>query len=288
MRMNIGNEIVKWRRAFSMTQEAFAAELGVTPREVSDWECGKTLPDVGKIKQISKTIGISIGVLMREESSPQSFEWDVKGVQFSEDRMFARIKTAAEHNGLLQTYQALYYAKLAHSGQLRKKQKFSCERPNYIVHPLEMTCHLQSMHIEEDEMLAVSLLHDVCEDCSVTPEELPFSDTVRHSVMLLTKHKDPALTKEEMNIRYYDGISHDRIASIVKLIDRCNNVSTMALAYSNEKLDEYIVETEAFVMPLLKAVKKSWPEYMDLTFLVEYQLVAVMESVKVMLMTAQQ
>ena len=144
------------------------------------------------------------------------------------------------------------------------------------------------MQIEEDEMLAVSLLHDVCEDCDVDPDELPFSETVRHSVKLLTKEKDPALTKEEQNVLYYDGISHDRIAAIVKLVDRCNNVSTMAETFSNVKLDEYIVETETFVMPLLKEVKETWPEYTDLTFLVKYQLIAVLECIKVMLLSAQQ
>ena len=200
-----------------------------------------------------------------------SFDWNVKGIQFSEDRMFTRIRTIAERDGLKETYRALYYARKAHSGQYRKKQKYSSEVLDYFVHPLQMTCHLQSMQIEEDEMLAVSLLHDVCEDCDVDPDELPFSETVRHSVKLLTKEKDPALTKEEQNVLYYDGISHDRIAAIVKLVDRCNNVSTMA-----------------FVMPLLKEVKETWPEYTDLTFLVKYQLIAVLECIKVMLLSAQQ
>lgn len=217
-----------------------------------------------------------------------SFDWDVKGIQFSEDRMFTRIRAIAERDGLKETYRALYYARKAHSGQYRKKQKYSSEVLDYFVHPLQMTCHLQSMQIEEDEMLAVSLLHDVCEDCDVDPDELPFSETVRHSVKLLTKEKAPALTKEEQNVLYYDGISHDRIAAIVKLVDRCNNVSTMAETFSNVKLDEYIVETETFVMPLLKEVKETWPEYTDLTFLVKYQLIAVLECIKVMLLSAQQ
>ena len=56
-----------------------------------------------------------------------SFDWNVKGIQFSEDRMFTRIRTIAKRDGLKETYRALYYARKAHSGQYRKKQKYSSE-----------------------------------------------------------------------------------------------------------------------------------------------------------------
>ena len=222
---------------------------------------------------------------------------------------FTRIKTIAQHDGLEETYRALYYARDAHSGQRRRKQKFTCVEPDFFIHPLEMTCHLLSMQIEEDAILAVSLLHDVCNKTGVDPDELPFSKTVRHSVMLLTKYKDPALTKEEQNIQYFDGISQDRIAAVVKLVERCNNVSTMIQVFSRERLSEYIVETETFVLPstmiqvfsrerlseyivetetfvlpLLKEVRRTWPEYGNLTHLVKIQMVPMLESAKLLLL----
>ena len=147
-----------------------------------------------------------------------------------------------------------------------------------------MTCHLLSMQIEEDAILAVSLLHDVCNKSGVDPEELPFSETVRHSVKLLTKYKDPALTEDEQNMQYFDGISQDRIAAVVKLVERCNNVSTMIQVFSRERLSEYIVETEKFVLPLLKEVRRTWPEYGNLTHLVKIQMVPMLESAKLLLL----
>ena len=103
-------------------------------------------------------------------------------------------------------------------------------------------------------------------------------------MMLLTKYKDPALTKEEQNIQYFDGISQDRIAAVVKLVERCNNVSTMIQVFSRERLSEYIVETETFVLPLLKEVRRTWPEYGNLTHLVKIQMVPMLESAKLLLL----
>ena len=44
--MNIGTTILALRKKHSITQEALAAELGVTAAAVSKWEKGYTLPDI--------------------------------------------------------------------------------------------------------------------------------------------------------------------------------------------------------------------------------------------------
>ena len=44
--MNIGKRILELRRRKNVTQEALAAELGVTAAAVSKWENGYTLPDI--------------------------------------------------------------------------------------------------------------------------------------------------------------------------------------------------------------------------------------------------
>jgi len=44
--MNIGNSILNLRKRKNITQEALAAELGVTAAAVSKWEKGYTLPDI--------------------------------------------------------------------------------------------------------------------------------------------------------------------------------------------------------------------------------------------------
>lgn len=75
----------------------------------------------------------------------------------------------------------------------------------------------------------------------------------------------------------------NKIAAMVKILDRCNNVSHMAAAFSKEKLIEYISETEEFVFPLIDHVKHNYLEYYNAVFLLKYQMLSVMEALKRMM-----
>lgn len=280
--MSIGKKIAESRKALGMTQEELAERLHVTTQAVSRWENEWNLPDLDKIYLIAAELKQSVGSLLEEDRT--IYEWKVRDQMFSEEHMFTRLKTIAEMLDLKQTYKALYYAREQHQGQYRKKQKYSDVMIPYVYHPLMMACHAQSMGISDDEMLAVILLHDVCEDCGIKPEDLPFSEGVCTAVDLLTKKPCGALTKTESTARYYEAISKNRIASLVKVIDRCNNVSTMALSFTYERLNAYIEETENYVMPLLVRIKHSYPEYNNAVFLIKYQMLSVLESLKAMLM----
>ena len=211
-------------------------------------------------------------------------KWELLDQMYSEEHMFTRLKTIAEIEPLPETYKALYYMRELHNGQFRKALKYSDARVPYIVHPLMMACHAQAMGIGDDETLTVILLHDICEDCDVSPEELPFSETVKTAVNLLTKKEPGALSKEEYTKQYFGAIGENKIASIVKSIDRCNNVSTMATTFDKQKLSDYINETEQYVLPLLTKIKHETPEYNNAVFLIKYQMVSVLESLKAMLM----
>lgn len=279
--MNIGNRIAQRRKELNMTQEMLAGKLSVSPQAVSRWENGWNLPDIENIPLIAKALGVSPSTLIGEDHL--SYEWALREQLFSEDHMFTRLKTIAELSHLEQTYRALYYMREKHAGQYRKKPKFSDAKIPYIVHPLMMACHAQAMGLVEDDLLSVILLHDVCEDCGVLPEELPFSCDVQEAVALLTKKSDPNLSKEENTSRYYDALMKNRLSSMAKVIDRCNNVSTMAQSFPDQKLAEYIEETENYVFPVLAKIKRTWPQYNNAVFLVKYQILSVLESLKVML-----
>ena len=205
--------------------------------------------------------------------------WILKEKIFSEDHMFTRLMGNAIDENLNETYRALYYARDKHVGQTRKTSPFTEEHIPYITHPLMMACHAHAMGIRNDQVLATILLHDVCEDCGVSPEELPFSDSVKKSVKLLTKPKEYTGTKEEKQT-YYDNIATDSTASIVKALDRCNNVSLMALAFSTEKMIDYVEETQEYVYPLLEHLKRDEVTYNDAIFLIKYQLRSLMETIK--------
>ncbi|MBR0090076.1 MAG: helix-turn-helix domain-containing protein [Lachnospiraceae bacterium] len=280
--MSIGKRIAERRKELQITQEGLGEAVGVSAQAVSRWENDWNLPDMDNIRDVAKALKISVGSLIGE--SRVEYEWELRDQMFSGEHMFTRLKTIAETEGLKQTYRALYYVRDLHKDQYRKELKYSDARIPYIVHPLMMACHVQAMGIGDDETLAVTLLHDVCEDCGIDPSELPFSDTVKDAVRLLTKAYPEGLTKEEATVQYYTAIGENKTASIVKVIDRCNNVSTMALSFDREKLSEYIEETENYVIPLLTKIKREAPEYNNAAFLVKYQLLSVLESLKAMLL----
>ena len=269
------------RKELGMTQEMLAEKLGLSAQAVSRWENGWNLPDIENIGLIAQTLKMSSSALMGDDQA--SYEWELREQLYSEEHMFTRLKTISEVSGLKETYKALYYIREQHDGQYRKKLKYSDARIPYIVHPLMMACHAQSMGLADDELLAVILLHDVCEDCGIPSAELPFSAPVREAVELLTKRPEQNLPKAENNARYYDALKNNRLAAMAKVIDRCSNVSTMAQSFGDRKLAEYIDETETYVFPVLSKIKQTWPEYNNAVFLIKYQMLSVLESLKIML-----
>lgn len=279
--MTIGKRIADRRKELGMTQEKLGEILSLSAQAVSRWENGWNLPDIENIARIAAALKMSPSELIGDNRS--SYEGELRDQLFSEEHMFTRLKTFAEIMKLGETYHALYYIRDQHDGQFRKKLKFSDAQVPYIVHPLMMACHAMSMDLVDDELLAVTLLHDVCEDCGVSPDELPFSEPVREAVRLLTKMPDKNLSIKENTARYHDAIKMNRLAAMVKVIDRCNNVSTMAQSFDDRKLSQYIEETETYVFPVLAEIKKNWPEYNKAVFLIKYQMLSVLESLKIMI-----
>ncbi len=279
--VNIGKKIMERRRKLGMTQDALARELSISPQAVSRWENGWNLPDIENIGLIAKVLKVSPSSLIGQDR--QSYEWELREQLYSEEHMFTRLKTIAEISGQKETYRALYYIRDQHNGQYRKKLKYSDAKIPYIIHPLMMACHAQSMGLNDDQLLAVILLHDVCEDCGIMPEELPFSKEVQEAVALLTKDFDPNISERENETRYYNALSHNHLAALAKVIDRCNNVSTMAGSFNDKKIAGYIEETETYVFPVLSVIKQTWPEYNNAVFLIKYQMLSVLESLKIML-----
>lgn len=63
----IAEAISRSRQNLNMTQDEFAARLGVTPQAVSKWECGTGMPDVGLLSGICKVLRISGNELLGTE-----------------------------------------------------------------------------------------------------------------------------------------------------------------------------------------------------------------------------
>ena len=191
-----------------------------------------------------------------------------------EKRTFTYLKGMAQGLHWTNTLHALYVAREAH-----KNQKRNSGEP-YIVHPLTVAGHAVALGLREDELVATAILHDWVEDCGGDLAALACSEQVKKSIQLVTHVKHRDLMEEQDLALYYSQISTDRIASLVKLLDRANNVSTMAGVFKEERLKRYINETRNHVLPLYREAKNKWPEYGDALFALKYHISAVIDSIE--------
>ncbi len=68
MNCNLGNNLKRLRLAKNYTQEQAAQMLNISPKSLSRWECGSTMPDVMILPEIARIYCITIDDLYREKS----------------------------------------------------------------------------------------------------------------------------------------------------------------------------------------------------------------------------
>ena len=66
--MNIGNQILNIRKEKHLTQEEFGRLFHVTRQTVSNWENGKSYPDLQILVSLSNQFDISLDTLLKEDS----------------------------------------------------------------------------------------------------------------------------------------------------------------------------------------------------------------------------
>ena len=64
-----GEKIAQLRKARSITQEEFAAKIGVTAQAVSKWENGANMPDVMLLPVIADVFDVTIDELLTDRRS---------------------------------------------------------------------------------------------------------------------------------------------------------------------------------------------------------------------------
>ena len=74
--MSIGENIAKYRKAKSLTQEQLGELLGVTNQAVSKWESGVSMPDVMLLPKISNALGITLDALYGIKTTDESIKAD--------------------------------------------------------------------------------------------------------------------------------------------------------------------------------------------------------------------
>jgi GTP pyrophosphokinase len=141
------------------------------------------------------------------------------------------------------------FAEMKHSGVKR-----SSGEP-YIIHPLNVAGTLIKLKMDLETIMA-GLLHDVVEDCDVSPEDISkmFGQNVAQIVVGCTKiSKIKFKTKEESQAENFRkmvvAMAQDLRVIIVKLADRMHNMRTLQYV-SKEKQMSKAQETLDIYVPL--------------------------------------
>ena len=152
--------------------------------------------------------------------------------------------------------EAYNFAEVSHAGQVRKSGEA------YIHHPLSTALHLADLKLDAN-CIAAALLHDVLEDCDVSPEELDkrfgpevtrlvdgVSKLTRLELLAIRRENghgiDASATQAENLRKMLVAMAQDIRVVLIKLADRLHNMNTLRalprqrqLNIARETLDIY-------------------------------------------------
>ncbi|MFL0162046.1 hypothetical protein [Aquirufa salirivi] len=131
----------------------------------------------------------------------------------------------------------------------------------YLAHPIRVAgmTLLLSQKFEQKTLGAISLLHNALEVSSISHEELKseVGQVVADSIKILTVERDLQENATYLN-NYYGAISStSHSLSIVKIIDKLDNLFILGLNSDDAVRERYLNEIENYVLPL---VSKSLPQ----------------------------
>ena len=163
------------------------------------------------------------------------------------DKLYTALKYYLIGRGYKKALVALSFAHEYHSG-LRKDGK----TPEF-QHQLEIALHISTLKdlIDEEICLCVAILHDVVEDYNVDIKIIrdKFGDVIANSVWVITKKYNGIKKSQD---QYMYECANDPYSSIVKGVDRFNNLGSMVGVFTVEKQKSYLKEAEELFLPMLK------------------------------------
>ena len=174
--------------------------------------------------------------------------------------IYEYIEYYAVMNRMKNTAIALVLARGLHNGSYRKltiKRNGQTYRLPYLIHPLSVCrmlidLHAPLSHDELDILYATALCHDMIEDLDFRDggkelyTDYHLDPRVYENVTYLSKRYDFTSEQEE---KFFHNIETHRIALLVKLSDRGNNVEDL-YNMKVSKVYEYTGETDHFFIPM--------------------------------------
>ena len=123
----ICTRIRHYREAMGLEQKTFAAQIGVTGNAVSNWECGRTRPDMNLIPAICKALHISLydlygetppadALSAREKSLVEGYRRLSLGNQYAVDRAVETLQFVQSVSARPEIRKLLYFSRSLAAG----------------------------------------------------------------------------------------------------------------------------------------------------------------------------
>ena len=148
--------------------------------------------------------------------------------------------------------QALNVAEKYHTGRRKNDEhEFS--------HQITIISYLKTLHLyfkDPISVFIVAILHDTIEDYPESADEIKLLFEKQFDmIMRISKIRNGIKIPYE---QYFSEMQNCEVCSIVKLVDRMANISTMFNAFSLEKQRSYVDELSLWFLPMLKFSKRKF------------------------------
>ena len=160
-----------------------------------------------------------------------------------------------EEPGYADCVRALNFAESVHTG-VRKDGK----TPEFY-HQVSILAYLMTQHrnLEDPRSVYVAaILHDTTEDYPELEAQVAamFPKDIAN-ITGLSKVRKGQIVPYTV---YFSEMAHNPVTSVVKLVDRMHNVSTMPGVFKPEKMRKYIDEIVKHFLPMAKAARRNFPQ----------------------------
>lgn len=171
---------------------------------------------------------------------------------------YIKSKTALRYwllgRNYIKAVEAMDYALDYHKGLRKDKITPEFQHQVFIANFIRV---YESLLIYPEETFVTIFLHDIMEDYNISVEEISniFGSIVGESVYKVSKiYKG---SKKEQAF-YFNEISKCSIASVVKGADRVHNINSMLGVFSDDRVSQYVEETEKYIIPMLRNSRHSF------------------------------
>ena len=75
--MILADKIIRLRKKLGWSQEELAEKMNVSRQAVSKWKGAQTIPDLGKVLQLSQLFGVTTDYLLKDEIENEELNGDI-------------------------------------------------------------------------------------------------------------------------------------------------------------------------------------------------------------------